>query len=164
MELKEAFADALAKLQANEAEAQRLAKERPLLVAEVEGLKLALQRHGGAVEQPKAEELSTPTHRLADLPNRPLVELSRPAAIKKILSGASRPMSPTELLEQLRETGRDNDHAHVVSAALSNLQAKGQVERVARGQWALTRLENGQGGVGVLTPLRLEESEGRPDN
>ncbi|HSH59651.1 MAG TPA: hypothetical protein VK988_08450 [Acidimicrobiales bacterium] len=127
MDLEAALAYADQDLRETVTEMERLRERFEALQVERQGLALALARHSGVVAPEKAPDQS----------ENEWLALPRTEAIIRVLRRANEALSPVEVTRQLSEVGR-RDHASAVSAALSYLRRKGEVESLGRGQWVLT--------------------------
>ncbi len=124
--LDELIADAEAELdraktarQAKWAEIERIDEGIRSLADELRGLKLAwLRRHGKEAPSDRDE---WPT-------------MNRLAAVERVLTESTRPMSPTHVTSVLSEHGR-SDRPALVSAALANLKNRGRAVRLGHGLW-----------------------------
>lgn len=125
MDLEGALADADAALEAAQRELEGLEERMDALQLERQGLRLALARHNG---EPAAT---------SDQEGSEWQMLPRTEAIIRVLQRTTEPLSPVEVTRQLGQLGR-RDHGSAVSAALSYLRQKGEVESLGRGQWVLT--------------------------
>ncbi len=89
--------------------------------------------------------------------------LSRPAAVERVLREAPEPMSPTRIAEVLGDHGRD-DPASGVSATLTRLKADGKATTLGYSKWvAVVVSDSVQVSESVEVAITEPESEERPD-
>lgn len=122
-----------------EGELRRLEERVRALLAERQGLHLALVRHraGGSETPTRARSLAEPVVESARASRSvPWLDLSRSEAVLQVLGAENRPMSRLDIVGALADVGRVEDDADAVSAALAYLRRTGKVERVAAGQWS----------------------------
>jgi hypothetical protein len=129
------------------------------LQAEYHGIESYVQRH----EPPPLEEFrQEPTSSVAAGPVADGWDINRVEAVARVLSEASRPLSPGEIVEALSQVGR-SDTMKDVAAALSHLKKRGRADNVSRGRWVYGKRPNEvvevQDEVWLLQPEEEEEEE-----
>jgi sarcosine oxidase gamma subunit len=123
MDLTEALTNCDTALSAAQSEMQALTERIARLRDEKRGLELAIARLNGHATPAKSNGWEA---------------MSRPEAVLRLLQQHDSPMSPAEITRQLAEVGRPDD-PRFVSAALSALRARRQVERVGPGEWVVLK-------------------------
>lgn len=76
---------------------------------------------------------------------REWLELTRTAAVERVLAAARKPLSPTEVTQALADKGREDSASHV-GAALAHLKSQGKATQKARGQWVRKSRATSQAG------------------
>jgi hypothetical protein len=97
------------------------------LEAEYRGLTLAVARHGG-MPPPSVAPVSEEEN---------WAEMTRGAAILKMLAREARPLGPAELTHLLVAAGRTQDKPHYIASTLDNLKKRNRVLNPSHGNWVL---------------------------
>src|SRR5262249_30864367 len=98
-----------------------------VLQAEIDGFELAIKRHHLDLHGPD-EPVSTSASQWR--------AMNRTDAIERLLL-ENGPLGPSAISGELKERGRQNDSANLVSAALAYLKEQGRVRRIGNGTWEI---------------------------
>jgi hypothetical protein len=116
-------------------ERQSLMVQEVQLDGELKGLRAAIQRrrYSDETESEDSEETEQDT-----TPPDDWTGLNQPDAVVRALRSVGRPMGPAEIVDFLRDKGRE-DAPNTVSVSLMRLRRRGEVQSVGRGQWVAER-------------------------